>query len=301
MIGITGLSGYIGIHLANFLKENKKDFIGLIKKNTADRDIEVLTDCRAPYCLVDFLDAESVYNALDGVTTIVHLVGSIYKPKNMSLHTLHADVTTTLLEAAKKRGVKKIIYISALGSSLEAASSYHKTKAEAESAIKQSGIPYVILEPSLIFGKLYGHRNSKIVARMADSITRLPFIPVVGSGKNKLQPLYIMDLVECIYASIDPSIKKATIELGGPQVMTMEEIASTIAGAAGCAEKNIVRLPLPLASVLAALMEKFSEQPKITRDQVKMAGKDNICSTPVKTPFKELITTSMTDALTSLL
>lgn len=301
MIGITGVSGYIGVHLAHFLKENKKDFIGLIKKNTADRDIEVLTDCGAPYCLVDFLDEESVYEALDGVTTIIHLVGSIYKPKNMSLHTLHADVTTTLLEAAKRRNARKIIYVSALGSSSEAASSYHKTKAEAESAIKQSGIPYVILEPSLIFGKLYGHRNSKIVARMADSITKLPFVPVVGSGKNKLQPLYVMDLVECICAALEPDIKNTTIELGGPNVMPMEEIAATIAGAAGCADKKIVHLPLPVASVLASLMEKFSDQPKITRDQVKMAGKDNICTIAVKAPFKEVISTSMSDALTSLL
>lgn len=302
MIAITGVSGYIGFHLARFLKESKIEVKGIIKKGTSPADLSNLKESSIPYTMVDFFDEHSVSDALAGATAIVHLVGSIYQPKKMTLETLHKTITSTVIHAAKKNKVNKIIYVSALGSTLDAPSDYHKTKAQAEEEIKKSGIPYVILRPSLIFGKLYGQRNSKLISRMAQSIEKLPFIPLIGSGQNKLQPLFIMDLVRCIHESIiSDKIKNTTIELGGPAIMTLEEIARTIAQALKQDGKSTLHIPKQVAQILALIMERVSDQPKITRDQIKMSGKDNIVTTDDTSRFFNFARKSMSETIGHLL
>ncbi|MDX9702210.1 MAG: NAD-dependent epimerase/dehydratase family protein [Candidatus Auribacterota bacterium] len=301
MIAITGISGYIGCHVSHLLKENNTPHKGIIRKNPKQDDLDILDAQKIPYSLVDFTDEQSLCDALNGVEYIVHLVGSIYKPKNMTMDAMHKGITQTLLTAAKKQAVKKIIYVSALGSRLDAPSDYHRTKAMAEAEIKKSGIPYVILQPSLIFGKKCGYRNSKLVARLSQSIQKLPFIPILGKGANKLQPLFIMDLARCICESLKQDKMNITIELGGPDVMPFEKIARIIAKASGHEHKKCAHIPIPVARVLAGIMEKVSAQPKITVDQVRMVHFDNICANDAMNtifPFKKI---SMEKAIDILL
>lgn len=301
MIAITGISGYIGFHLAYFLREKQKKCVGLIKKQTAQADIEALNDASIAYTLVDFFDEQNMYDALEGVTEIVHLIGSIYQPKQMSMESLHKDITGVLVKAAQRRGIKRIVYVSALGSSLQAHSMYHKTKAQAEEQIKASGIPYVILRPSLIFGKQYGRRNSKLIARMADTISNGPVIPLIGSGRNTLQPVHVMELAEAIDSALTMKPNDKTIEVGGPDIMTFEQIARTIATAVGCEQKKTLHIPRPIARVLAVIMEQIADQPKITRDQVIMTKNDNVCTSDQGSVLFPFITTRMQDCIDSLL
>jgi len=108
MIAITGISGYIGFHLAHFLKQEKQDFSGIIKTNTNQADIDLLKENNFPYKLVNFSDEKSMETALKGVDVVVHLIGSIYKPKQMTMEQMHKDITSVMVRAAKKNKVKKI-------------------------------------------------------------------------------------------------------------------------------------------------------------------------------------------------
>ena len=301
MIAITGVSGYIGIHLAKLLQDKDEKLIGIIKKDTAKEDLDVLERYSIPYKKVDFFDPNAMDNALVGVTKVVHLVGSIYRPKKISMEELHKNITSILVASAKKNNIKKLIYVSALGSEITAASDYHKTKSFAEQEIKNSGIPYVILQPSLIFGKLHGIRNSKIVARLSQSITKLPFIPIIGNGKNKLQPLFITDLCRCIYESMREEINNVTIQLGGPQALEFEEIAKTIAKSVNMDKKRPFHIKKGAARILASIMETLSAQPKITRDQVKMIGKDNVVTSDLMDKYFKFEKSSLTKELNHLI
>jgi len=300
MIAITGASGYIGIHLAKFLQDKNEKLTGIIKENTAKEDIDILEHYSISYKKIDFFDQNAMNNALSGVTKVIHLVGSIYRPKTISMEELHKNITSTLVAAAKKNNVKKIVYVSALGSDITAASDYHKTKSLAEQEIKNSGIPYVILQPSLIFGKLHGRRNSKIVARLSQSIIKLPFIPIIGDGKNKLQPLFITDLSRCIYGSMGQDINNVTIQLGGPQVLAFEEIAKTIAKTVNMDKKRPFYIKKGAARILASIMETLSPQPKITKDQVKMIGKDNVVTSDLMDKYFKFEKSSLTKELNNL-
>lgn len=301
MIAITGISGYIGYHLANYLKNNNKDFKGLIKPDTSAKDTGLLDKSLYKYVFVNFFDPDSLTEALKGCHSIVHLIGTIYRPKEMGLEAIHKDVTNTLIKAAKKAGIKKIVYVSAIGADLKAPSEYHLTKAQAEEEIKRSGIDYVILRSSLVFGKTCGLRNSKIIAKLADTIKNSPFIPVVGSGKNKLQPIYIMDLVRCISESLDKIEKNQTIEIGGPEVMAFEEITRTVSRAVGMENKPVVHISKPIAAILALIMGKISDKPKITTDQVKMIDKDNVCTDNLMGKNFKFSLKSMADTVSDLL
>jgi len=301
MTAITGISGYIGYHLANYLNQTNKKFTGLIKPDTSAADINLLDNSGFKYIFVNFFDADSLTEALKGCNTIVHLIGTIYRPKNMGLDKIHKDVTATLISAAKKSGVKRIVYVSAIGADINAPSEYHRTKAQAEEELKKSGLEYIILRPSLVFGKTHGIRNSKIIARLADTIRNSPFIPVVGSGKNKLQPIFITDLVKCIAESITLTEKNQTIELAGPDIMHFEDIVKTVAKAAGADNKPIIHIPKPVAAVLALIMGKISSCPKITSDQVKMIDKDNILTSDLMERNFKFKLKSMHDSVSSLL
>ncbi|MCD6459160.1 NAD-dependent epimerase/dehydratase family protein [bacterium] len=300
MIAITGISGYIGFHLAHYLKQEKQNFLGLIKKNTNQDDINLLEQNKFQYKFVDFNDEDTMAQALKDVDIIVHLIGSIYRPKQMTMEQMHKDITSIMVRAAIKNKVKKIIYISAIGSKKDAESEYHKTKALAEQEIINSGIPYVVLRPSLIFGKMYGRRNSKLIDKLAQSISNLPFIPVIGSGKNKLQPLFVMDLARCIFESINPKITGVTIEIGGPEILPFDVIAKKIAKSINMDKKTLVKIPKPIAAMLACVMEKISAQPKITRDQIRMTKNDNVCSSNLSGKYFSFTKKSMNDILKHL-
>ena len=300
MIAITGISGYIGFHLAHYLKQEKQNFLGLIKKNTNQDDINLLEQNKFQYKFVDFNDEDTMAQALKDVDIIVHLIGSIYRPKQMTMEQMHKDITSIMVRAAIKNKVKKIIYISAIGSKKDAESEYHKTKALAEQEIINSGIPYVVLRPSLIFGKMYGRRNSKLIDKLAQSISNLPFIPVIGSGKNKLQPLFVMDLARCIFESINPKITGVTIEIGGPEILPFDVIAKKIAKSINMDKKTLVKIPKPIVAMLACVMEKISAQPKITRDQIRMTKNDNVCSSNLSGKYFSFTKKSMNDILKHL-
>ncbi|RMG02859.1 MAG: hypothetical protein D6726_06695, partial [Nitrospirae bacterium] len=166
-------------------------------------------------------------------------------------------------------------YQSALGASEDSPFGYQKTKAEAEGLVKNSGLPYLIFRPSLIIGKLDGFS-----LRMKELIQNSPVIPVPGNGKSLFQPLYIGDWVRCLLKAIKtPAFYNRTIELGGPERISYNEILEMYMEALGV-RKKIVHLPaglvkatLPLSSIGRALGMKI---PQASRDQIDLLQMDNI-------------------------
>lgn len=118
-----------------------------------------------------------------------------------------------MVEACKEKKVKRFIHISALGTRENARSEYHKTKWEAEEIIRSAGLDYTIFRPSVLFGK-----EDKFVNLFAQIIKISPFIMIPGNGQNKMQPLYVKDLVRAMTIPVTDSkhINKV-YELGGAE------------------------------------------------------------------------------------
>ena len=281
LIVVDGATGYLGSHLVSTLVQRGYRVRCLVRREKSmetDESIECID--------VDYskeLDPE----LFSGALALVHLIGSIAPRRGESLSGLHRGITARVVNAAVAAAVppEKIIQITALGASADAPSEYHRTKWLAEEVVRASGIPYVILRPSLILGRLVGKRDSKLVQRLLTFIRRKPFVPLVRGGSSRIQPIFVQDVVDAIVASIEQSGDSATIELGGGKVLKMKELVDALASRAG-KKARILPLDPGLARGIATLAEKLQEVPVLSEDQVVLSLSDNICQA---NGFKSLV------------
>ncbi|MDP2689396.1 MAG: NAD(P)H-binding protein, partial [Deltaproteobacteria bacterium] len=184
---------------------------------------------------------------------------------------LHVEATRNVVAACRGRGVKRYIHISALGTRRNAASEYHRTKWEAEEIIRGSGLAYTIFRPSVMFGK-----EDKFTNVLARAIRLSPVIMVPGNGRNKMQPVFVKDVVAALVRSIGMDEAKLKVfELGGPEVFDFDGIIDGVARVLGRRRLKL-HVPMPLMRLNAALLEAVLSAPPITRDALLMLEEDNV-------------------------
>jgi NADH dehydrogenase len=156
--------------------------------------------------------------------------------------------------------------MSALGARPANASAYHTTKFAAEEEVRNSGISWVVLRPSLIFGP-----GSAFVAQMLNVMKAAPFIrPVPGTGEYRFRPVHVDDVAECFLRSLtSESAVNQTVELVGGDELSLNEIAAEIAASAGI-RKTPVHVPLPLMKAAAACFSLLPIKPPVTSTQIRM-------------------------------
>jgi uncharacterized protein YbjT (DUF2867 family) len=173
--------------------------------------------------------------------------------------------------------VRRFVLASALGldERSRAAVPYFGAKWEMERAVEASGLEHVILRPSFIFGKDGGVLPTFVrLARFA------PVTPIVGTGTQRLQPIWVEDVAAYYAASIDlPAAANRTFELGGPDAPTWNEFWDRLKRVVGSRRPSI-HLPVGLMRAQAALTERLPGAP-VTRDQLTMLELgDNVVMDP---------------------
>ena len=163
--------------------------------------------------------------ALSGVDTVVHMAALTKSTRESDYFEVNVSGTKNLIDACVESGVKKIIYISSAAASLNGGG-YSRSKLEAEQLIKKSGMRWLILRPS----EVYGQRAGDSINRLIRWIQRYTFVPVVGAGTCKLSPVFIDDVVSAIAASIfNKELENETIVLAGPEELTYEALVDRVA------------------------------------------------------------------------
>ncbi len=175
---ITGGTGFIGKNLVKSLK--KKYDIKVLSKEKRNGKIFIKGD------LINF-------DSLDfkNIKLVVHLAFSKNYPENVIM-------TENLISECKKASVRKIILMSSMATKRNHPDDYGKIKLEIEKKIKESGINYTILRPSIVYGK--GSSSFDFIIK---KIKKLPFIPIIGNGRYTIHPVHVKDVVECIEKSIE--------------------------------------------------------------------------------------------------
>jgi NADH dehydrogenase len=172
--------------------------------------------------------------------------------------------------------------MSALGVRANGVAAYQTTKWKGEEEVRRSGIPFCILRPSLIFGEGDG-----FVTQMMETMRSAPlFRPVPGSGKPRFRPIFIDDVTACfVRALTTETATNQTIELGGADELTLNEVLAEIARCAGVS-KSAVHVPLPLMFAGAAVMQTLLKNPPVTVDQLRMLREGSTCDIgPMKRIF----------------
>jgi NADH dehydrogenase len=270
MILVTGGTGFVGSHLIRRMRQEGLPVRALVRYSDKAR---ALKDLGVDVVKGDVSDTASLEKATTGVERIIHLVGIIQEAPGATFQGVHVDGTRNLLEAAGKSNVRHFFYQSALGARPNAKSGYHKTKWAAEELVRASGISYTILRPSLIYGA-----GDQFTIRLSQMIRFSPFLPVIGSGRSKIQPIFIDDVVTCIVKAVTSDCcLNELYEIGGPDQLTYEEVTVAIADAMGV-KRPILHLPLFFMKSVATALKAVLPKPPVTADQLIMLQEDTICS-----------------------
>jgi len=275
---LTGGTGYVGCHLTDALARRSVDMVVLARKSAPQEAKEFVRSRGAVVREVDYASGGNLSAEFRGCDVWFHLIGSIQRSRHDSFDHRHRELTASLVAQARRCGVGKVVFLTALGTSVHASNAYHRTKGEAECEVVQSGLPYALIRPSLICGRVVGPRNSKLVMRYVRMIRERGRVVVLGNGRNLIQPIDIRDLAECMIRAAEQKVNDVAIyELGGSEHVEFQEFVHRLAKALG-KTVAIRHFPLWLAGTVARLLEVFQETPVLTREQVALVRENNICA-----------------------
>jgi NADH dehydrogenase len=266
LVTIFGGGGFLGRQVAQALMARGA------RVRVAQRDLATALRVKplgalgqTQFVAADIRKIESVARAIHGSDIVVNLVGILAG----DFEAFHHRGAANVAKAAAQAGVDALVHISAIGADAESPSTYGRSKAAGEAAVRAAFPRATIIRPSIIFGP-----EDQFLNRFAGIIgSPAPVIPVIG-GATKFQPVYVGDVAQAIAnAAEQPDAHGGkTFEVAGPQVMTMKEINGWIANAIG-RDKPLVDVPGAVASLLALLPGG-----PITRDQLAMLGRDNVAA-----------------------
>jgi uncharacterized protein YbjT (DUF2867 family) len=266
---LTGARGFVGREVRRGLLARGWEVVA-ISRNLRSQDagpgvIQVVAD----------VADEGWQRWCDGCTAAIHLVGIITEnPRaGVTFERAHLRTTERVIAACREIGIRRIVHMSALGAREGAATPYHRTKWEAERAVRASGLDWTIFRPAPIFGPGDGFTSA-----LAPLVRRLPLFPVFGDGTYKVQPISLAEVAHCFLEALDdPATIKQTYELGGPEALTFDEVVRRVARALNV-RRTLVHIPLGLARVLVSAIQHFPGAP-ITRDQLTMLLEGSTCDT----------------------
>ena len=268
-IAITGASGFVGGNLVKALLQTDHQIVSLVHRKKPE--YIGLNNIRS--LEIDINNFESLNEALKDIDIVFHLVGIIVETKSQTFIKTVINGTKNIVAACQKNNVKKIIYLSALGTSKKGETNYFRSKWIAEEIIRHSGLDYIILRPSTIFGE-----GDKFINMLADMIGRFPIIPMIGNGSYMMQPIYVGDLSNIMIQCLNNEMAlNKTIELGGPEQISFKAIIALLKKIVNRKRVNVY-IPIWMAKTAAFILEIFMKPSPVTKDQIKMLVAGNICS-----------------------
>ncbi len=277
---VTGAFGYSGRYIARRLLNKGHKIITLT--NSLHR-INPFGEKVQAYSF-NFDNPDKLIDILRRVTVLYNTYWVRFNHKKFS----HADAvknTITLFDAAKKAGVKRIVHISITNPSNEFNLEYFSGKAKLEEILKDSGLSYTILRPTVLFGK-----EDILINNIAWALRRFPVFAVFSNGQYRLQPIYVDDLAEL---AVEQGENKEDIVINaiGPETFTYKGLIKTIGDIIG-KKRPIISVPPAVGYIAGILIGKLVGDVMITRDEITglMNGLLYVDSPPVgKTKLTEWI------------
>ncbi|HET9778778.1 MAG TPA: NmrA family NAD(P)-binding protein, partial [Propionibacteriaceae bacterium] len=137
-----------------------------------------------------------------------------------------------LFDSAKRAGVQRIVHVSITKADQAPYLSYFAGKAEVEASLKESGVSYAVVRPTVVYG-----REDVLINNIAWLLRRIPIFVIAGSGDYRVRPVHVDDVARiCVEAA--RSTEDFTIDAVGPETMTFEEMVRRIRSAVG--SKSII-------------------------------------------------------------
>ena len=268
LVLVTGATGFLGRRVVSALLARHHQVRCLVRSPGKERLFDQ-RDIEVHYGSI--LNPDSLKQALYDVQSVVHLVGIIRPGRRTSFDLVHRQGTGNVVDAAKESGVRELVFVSALGASSNPSYPYFHSKRQAELRITSSGLPHTILRPSAIFGP-----GDEFLTAIAGLVRMGPIVPVIGGGRNRMQPVAVDDVARCVAESVGNSLVKGkTLSVAGSQRLNYNDLLDEVALAMGKRIRK-VHVPLVLGWPAVVISQGLLPRPPITTGQLRMLGIRNV-------------------------
>ena len=218
----------------------------------------------------DALDQGALRAACLGADHAVSLV-AVRRNRPQSYLEVNVDGPRRLAEAAMYQRVKSIVFVSAIGAQMNPRYKYLTSRWMGEEELRKVKIPSTILRFSFILAEEGG-----VVSDFARAASFGPVMVIPGSGQSRIQPILRDDAARCVVGAIDrQDLLRHTLDLGGPEVLTYEQLFNLFVEARGI-KKRQLKVPVPLLLPGAYLLELLMSDPPATPDEVRAIQLDNL-------------------------
>jgi uncharacterized protein YbjT (DUF2867 family) len=217
----------------------------------------------------------SVAKVVAGSDAVINAAGIGWQRGRQRYQAVHVEGAKTIADACRGFAVKRLVHISGIGADARSSrNAYVQSKVSAEDAVIAGFSEATIVRPSVVFGP-----GDVMFSRLARIACMAPFLPVIGDGAAKVQPVFVGDVAEAVALLLGrPETAKSVFELGGPRVYSYREIAALVL--------RVIDRKKPIVGVPAGLMKLagfFAQQaaivgltPQLTVDQVELMRHDNL-------------------------
>jgi NADH dehydrogenase len=219
----------------------------------------------------DVHDDATLARLVAGHDAVLNLIGILHGSA-ADFERVHVRLAQRLAAACASTGVTRVLQLSALGASADAASAYLRSKAQAEAALRAADLQLTLLRPSVIFGA--GDRFMNLFAALQAVAPLMP----LAAADARFQPVWVEDVSEALLRCLErPETSGRTYECAGPQVYTLGELVR-LAGRLSGRERPLLKLPAWLGRLQAALLELLPGEPLLSRDNLRSMRVPNVAS-----------------------
>ena len=221
---VTGATGFIGSQLVKTLVAANYEVVAFVRR-TGNLDSIKRLDIKVRHG--DITNLRSLIEACQGVDIVIHLAAitsseGIDYEKSFQVNAVGSQ---NLIDASKINHVKRVIFI---GTQSDNPGAYATTKREAEKLFLDSGLNVTVIKPSLVYGP--GGRG--LISGIVQFIKKFPVIPIVGTGKYKMKPIYVFDVTQAIIKCIEKDNTKSEYFISGvttlPYCQFIDEIVKVM-------------------------------------------------------------------------
>jgi NADH dehydrogenase len=263
---VTGAFGYIGKYITRRLLDSGRK----VKTVTTHPDKENPFGDAVRAFPFDFDSPASLTENVRGAHTLYNTYWVRFEYGTATFERA-VENTKTLFRCARSAGVEKIVHISVTNASATSPLPYYRGKALQEAALVESGVPYTIVRPTLVFGK-----EDILVNNIAWMLRRFPLFPIFGTGDYRVQPVFVEDLASIAVASAAEEGSRV-LDAIGPEVFTFEELVGVMASAIGRKVK-LVHVSPSLGIFLGRVIGWFVRDVVLTRDELRGLMASLLCS-----------------------
>jgi uncharacterized protein YbjT (DUF2867 family) len=203
----------------------------------------------------------ALVESLRGATTVFNTYWIRFERGEMTFDRAVRNIQT-LIEASRQAGVRRFVQISITNAAATSLLPYFRGKGVIENTLRESGLSYAIVRPTVIFGP-----EDILINNIAWSLRNFPVFVIPGSGEYRLQPVFVEDLAEL---AVNAAEKSTNIELDavGPEVFTFNELVYLLADLLGRTVR-IVHAPPMLALFCTAILGRFMGDVMLTADEIR--------------------------------